>query len=1352
MSFMDKDFDAVAAKRIDEVQKKQRPKMDISDANNKIKKILSKNKNCAPSFIPNKEDTPSNSDILEKQKPEKLPSKKRKEQQPYRPTVGKYKKCLDSKTSNQSPDLTSNSPLNSELKTTQNGDKMLSRNKNSEKRSQNSWDVIELQNSTGNFSDSHSINVINNSLKITTKSSKNDNVLVSDSSEFTFDVSSHGLNGNLTGVYDLPLTNKKNVKSEGISISVPSELTSDVSSPDLNGDLTSVDDIAQPSTITKKFSKIDDILVNGASQLTSDFNMTGPNGNSTSECVLTYPLTTNWNDPFSISDVPILAPDFSSPYANGDFSSVCSFAESNTLFDINWSEDYILPPNPASPNTYVTSEIFETNPYLNRCQLSNLNNLNLEDHFSESQSIHHDKLGLQEHEITSTISVKGNEVKTTASCEGGQFPESQPTGSFEDDQVFDCEFIKKIDQFLHKLISERYMQKAIAENILNDLRKFIKYYFNGNSVKLYGSYLYDAAVSTSNLNLALVSDYPIKNSFLLCIQKKLAIEMKDYKVDPFEENQNPRRSKICFSDNDHGIACELICLGSTVSKYLELNNMLKAVCNFDRRIQNLVIVIKLWAETCEINEVENGKLHPIGFALLVLHYLQQLEKPLLPFLNVSSKNWGLKDLPVRNMSSLGELWLDLLKYYGYEFNWNECVVTVTDKTPVPKSTKSWQLSWIAIEDPFSETNVANNIITSDSAEFITSCFKKSYEYFSSGPCDSDSTSSGSDHNDSQKIRKCSTFKLSDCISRAPPVFFSDDDDSDYENDYVPKQVVPEEPLKFSKISETMMKNVNRVLHEVYGKYKLPDHQLRGRQAFVKDLESYIRNLFPNAKLNLFGSTVNGFAFKRSDLDICMTFEGRDKKENSAASVLKKLVYHLRRRDDLKNVFGLYKAQIPIIKFNVTHQNWHCDLSFYNILAVHNSHLLYKYSMMDERCQILGICLKYLAKKTCIADCAIRTLSSYSYILLTIHFLQQVNPPILPVMPIHDKGVFDEEIDAKELKRRGVLQNRNFWYSEDIEQLKKRYLGNERNTLSVGELWLEMLEYYLKFDYNRAVSITEKEPVPSSSLQRYACLFNIEDPFISKRNLGCIVSQEKAQETRKVFHRTRMLFGCDYPCDKMKILREHFFCPTSLTGRTTRDVECFACGGFGHVREECPKADPFKNRKPWKSSRKSSTNKAQKSTNVDGDKNSKYFGFLEEPPKYLSHEESTYSDHFGPKTNFPPTLPKSNEEPISTALTCVRAKHMVSTTQYDYDGRRIGSNSGNAFGGKSCRCHPLPDEWDPEKRPPSYCDALEILTTVGAVPLVKRCRNVAHWKTTYGRDYVYDPVLKPDFPFSIDKKE
>lgn len=53
-----------------------------------------------------------------------------------------------------------------------------------------------------------------------------------------------------------------------------------------------------------------------------------------------------------------------------------------------------------------------------------------------------------------------------------------------------------------------------------------------------------------------------------------------------------------------------------------------------------------------------------------------------------------------------------------------------------------------------------------------------------------------------------------------------------------------------------------------------------RDRIVADLEDYIRQFFRGATLKLFGSSANGFGFQRSDLDICLTFEGNQTGEVS----------------------------------------------------------------------------------------------------------------------------------------------------------------------------------------------------------------------------------------------------------------------------------------------------------------------------------------------------------------------------------------------------------------------------------------------------------------------------------------
>jgi hypothetical protein len=59
-------------------------------------------------------------------------------------------------------------------------------------------------------------------------------------------------------------------------------------------------------------------------------------------------------------------------------------------------------------------------------------------------------------------------------------------------------------------------------------------------------------------------------------------------------------------------------------------------------------------------------------------------------------------------------------------------------------------------------------------------------------------------------------------------------------------------------------------------YQPKEPELRARDRLVKDLEFFIQQKcsFPTARIDVFGSSHNGFAFECSDLDISLTFTDR----------------------------------------------------------------------------------------------------------------------------------------------------------------------------------------------------------------------------------------------------------------------------------------------------------------------------------------------------------------------------------------------------------------------------------------------------------------------------------------------
>ena len=78
-----------------------------------------------------------------------------------------------------------------------------------------------------------------------------------------------------------------------------------------------------------------------------------------------------------------------------------------------------------------------------------------------------------------------------------------------------------------------------------------------------------------------------------------------------------------------------------------------------------------------------------------------------------------------------------------------------------------------------------------------------------------------------------------------------------------------------------------------------------------------------------------------------------------------------------------------------------DITVNNILAIVNTKLLKDYGVIDERLLQLVFVVKLWAKRRQVNDSYRGTLSSYCYVLMCIHLLQQRSPPILPCLQAMD---------------------------------------------------------------------------------------------------------------------------------------------------------------------------------------------------------------------------------------------------------------------------------------------------------------------------------------------------------------
>ena len=118
----------------------------------------------------------------------------------------------------------------------------------------------------------------------------------------------------------------------------------------------------------------------------------------------------------------------------------------------------------------------------------------------------------------------------------------------------------------------------------------------------------------------------------------------------------------------------------------------------------------------------------------------------------------------------------------------------------------------------------------------------------------------------------------------------------------------------------------------------------------------------DARLNLFGSSVNGFGFHQSDMDICLRFSTDEPApELNMAEQVIKISNCLSKNPNIQKVMHVKWAKIPIVKFKLPSLKLDGDISLYNSLALHNSAMLATYGAIDERVRIMGYCIKAFAK-------------------------------------------------------------------------------------------------------------------------------------------------------------------------------------------------------------------------------------------------------------------------------------------------------------------------------------------------------------------------------------------------------
>ncbi|CAF1267106.1 unnamed protein product [Adineta steineri] len=385
----------------------------------------------------------------------------------------------------------------------------------------------------------------------------------------------------------------------------------------------------------------------------------------------------------------------------------------------------------------------------------------------------------------------------------------------------------------------------------------------------------------------------------------------------------------------------------------------------------------------------------------------------------------------------------------------------------------------------------------------------------------------------------------------------------------PDLIVPN-MIDLPAISQEWINILSKLCSHITEQCKPTYNDIENREKILKLLQKQFEKDYPDCNLHAFGSFYNGFGFRQSDLDVCIVFKDqREENTDEVIQIMRKILKSLRSNaETFENVQPVFHAKVPIIRSRHRQLHIDIDISLHNMLAIENTRLLRTYTEIDACVSQLGYMVKHLTKLCGIADASRGTLSSYAYIIMVIHFLQQIQPPVLPVL----QELSDDPITKDLMYRKCSIWNVYFY--DNLVKLNN--LWKNENKLSVGALWIEFLRFYTEqFNYDEhIVTIRQKIPLLKYEKGWFRQTISIEDPFELSHNLAGGLSVRNWTSIRRVFIRARQQFGLQ-PKDIDLSMPDMQFIEISLFNindpySTNAPKRCPECKGPYHIRKRCPK--------------------------------------------------------------------------------------------------------------------------------------------------------------------------------------
>ncbi|NXL52681.1 GLD2 polymerase, partial [Podilymbus podiceps] len=261
--------------------------------------------------------------------------------------------------------------------------------------------------------------------------------------------------------------------------------------------------------------------------------------------------------------------------------------------------------------------------------------------------------------------------------------------------------------------------------------------------------------------------------------------------------------------------------------------------------------------------------------------------------------------------------------------------------------------------------------------------------------------------------------------------------------------------------------------ELFQTYQQQTCDLNRKELCRTQLQREIQRIFPQSRLFLVGSSLNGFGTRSSDGDLCLVVK------EEPVSNLKK--YTVNQKTEARHILSLVqklfstklcnyierpqliRAKVPIVKFRDKVSCVEFDLNVNNVVGIRNTFLLRTYAHIENRVRPLVLVVKKWASFHDINDASRGTLSSYSLVLMVLHYLQTLPEPILPSLQKNYPDSFDPTMQLHLVHQAPCAI--------------PPYLS--KNGSSLGDLLIGFFKYYAtEFDWShQMISVREARAIP-----------------------------------------------------------------------------------------------------------------------------------------------------------------------------------------------------------------------------------------------------------------------------------